>query len=112
MRYLNKIDTSAHQNFFLTGISGERINMVLRYMPTQEKWFMDIQWNTFELFGLCVVNSPNLLRKWRNIIPFGISCNSIDGLDPKFIDAFLTQDSSLYLLDEADVIGIEELVFA
>ncbi len=111
MKYLNKIQSIAYQRFFLTGNPGQRIIMTLRFLPSQEMWMMDIAYDDFKTNGIAIVNSPNLLRGYKNIIPFGISCNSNDGIDPHFIDDFATQRVNLYLLTAADVEEIEAGLF-
>lgn len=111
MNYLNKIDAKAYQRFFLTGNVGQRITLTLRYMPTQEAWFMDVEYEDFKLNGIKVTNSPNILRKYRNKIPFGFLCIVSDGLEPFFIDDFVNRRVDLYLLNAEDVITVEEGAF-
>lgn len=111
MRFLNKISDAGSQRFFLTGIPGQRIVMDLRYMPSQELWMMDIEYGDFALRGIVVTASVNLLRNYKNIIPFGISCTTIDGLDPYYIDDFSTQRASLFLMDQDDVQAVERGYF-
>ena len=108
MRFLNRITNDAHQRYFLTGNDDETITMTLRYLPSQESWFMDIAYNDFTVFGLRVVKSINLLRQWRNILPFGISCYSKDILDPVFIDDFQSERCALHLLDAEEVQILED----
>ena len=112
MKYINKINSSAIQLFSLTGNAGQRIEMSLRYMPTQEAWFMGVALDGFTANGVRVVSSPNLLRKFRDIIPFGVSCASISGQDPRFIDDFSVQRASLFLMDEVDIIDNEDLFYS
>lgn len=109
MRYLNKITAEASQKFFLTGNTGQRITMNLRYMPSIQGWQMDLSYNDFTANGIHVVGSPNLLRNFKNIIPFGIACVVTDGLDPYYIDDFSSGRAVLYLLSEADVKSVETL---
>jgi hypothetical protein len=108
MRFLNKITNAPSQRFFLTGNPGQRIIMDLRYLPTQQLWLMDIEYENFTVKGIAVLSSPNLLRNYRNIIPFGIACLSSGGLDPYFIDDFTAGNAAMYLLDSADVAAVEE----
>jgi hypothetical protein len=111
MRFLNKITAKAHQRFFLKGNPNQNITMTLRYMPTQEAWFMDVQYESFSLYGLRVTYSPNLLRKYRNKLPFGFYCGTNDGQDPFFIDDFSTDRARLYLLSPDDVALMERAFF-
>lgn len=107
MKYLNKITADAYQKSFLTGNAGQRIAMTLRFMPSQNMWMMDLQSGDFVCNGIHVVSSVNLLRNYKNVIPFGISCITLDSLDPYYIDDFAKQRCSLFLLTAAEVEIIE-----
>lgn len=83
----------------------------MRFIPSQELWMMDVAYNDFSTKGLIVTQSPNMLRGYKNLIPFGIVCQTIDNLDPHFIDDFAIQRARLYLLDAAEVEEIEAGLF-
>ncbi|WP_299074731.1 hypothetical protein [uncultured Paraglaciecola sp.] len=107
MRYINRITENSNQRFILTGIDGIRIEARLRFMPRIRRWMLDVIYNDVCIKGVPVCNSLNMLRQYRDQIPFGISCISIDGIDPFRIDDFKTTRSSLFLLDESDVEQVE-----
>lgn len=107
MRQINKLTNRSLQKIFLTGNAGQRIQMKLRYMPTQNLWMMDISLNDFTVNGLNVVVSPNLLRQYRNNIPFGIAVVTDDGQDPYGVDDFDTGYCRMYLMTADEVEGIE-----
>jgi hypothetical protein len=111
MNYLDKISDRSFLRFFLTGNPGQRIILTLRFMPSQNMWFMDIEYETIIINGIAVVASPNLLRNSKNILPFGICCNTTSGLDPYFVDDFATERANLYLLSQADVDALEAQLF-
>ncbi len=81
--------------------------LTLTYRPTVQRWAVAVLRGTFEVDGMNLCLSPNGLRQWKNVIPFGIMCVSIDGLDPLFIDDFTSGRVSLYLLNQADVASFE-----
>lgn len=107
MLYINKLTADAQQSLNLTGLPGIQIAMTLRYMPRTQSWVMGVTWGDVSIQGIQVVGSLNLLRQWRNIIPFGITCICPDGLDPYQLTDYVNQRASLYLLDAADVETIE-----
>lgn len=111
MKYINKLNSNPFQRAFLTGNSGQRITMDLRYLPTQQMWLADFQLGEFVLNGISVVTSPNLLRGYHNVIPFGIVCNTTDNQDPRGLTDFETQYACLYLLSPEEVLEIEEGLF-
>ena len=112
MRYLNKIKAEAYQKFTLSGNSGQLIDMTLRFMPSQSMWMADFSYLDFDLKGIALNNAPNILRGYKDIIPFGIACNSNDGIDPRYIDDFSLQRCNLYLLTFDEVEQIESGLFA
>lgn len=107
MLYINKITSSPNQLLTLTGIPGYQIAMTLQFMPRTQQWVMGLSYPGFAARGLAVVGGLNLLRQWKNVIPFGISCVCSDGLDPYQVSDFANQRANLYLLNKSDVEQIE-----
>lgn len=85
--------------------------LTLTYRPTVQRWSLTIADGTFEVDGINLCLSPNILRPWKNVIDFGIMCISTDGLDPFFIDDFSTGRVTMYLLTAADVASFEASFF-
>lgn len=111
MLLINNITNDAAQQSTLTGIPGLQIGMLLRYMPRIQRWIFNINYNNFTVNGLAVVASPNILRQWKNIIPFGIACTCAGGLDPFRIDDFSNGVANLYLLNSDDIAAVETEFF-
>lgn len=107
MLFINKITADPQQQINLTGIPGSTIVMTLRFMPRIQQWIAGFVLGTQNVQGLTVTTSPNMLRQFRNVLPFGIACLTASGLDPFKIDDFSTQAANLYLLNASDVIAIE-----
>ena len=112
MLLINSLTNDPMQQFSLTGIPGVQVGVLLRFMPRIEIWNMDITYGSFIAEGIPLVCSPNLLRQWRNIIPFGIACTNIYKLDPYTVNDFADGTASLYLLNSADVAAVEAQLFA
>jgi hypothetical protein len=84
---------------------GTSILMTLYFSQVAQGWFIqNLTYGTFILSGFKVVNSPNLLYQWQNILPFGLACFSINNnaIDPSFVGDFLSGNSSLYILTQAE----------
>jgi len=64
-------------------------------------WFMSVEWEGFELNGVRVTKSPNMLEQYRNIIPFGISCN-VSGGEPTIGNDFSSGRAVLVVLTELE----------
>ena len=111
MRLINRLNSDSRQEAFLTGNAGQRIKMKLRYLPTQKIWMMDISTDDFEVNGIAVLYSYNLLKDYDNIIDFGISCLTLDGQDPRNVTDFESGYAFLYLLNGTDVQEISAEVY-
>jgi len=107
MKYLNKLSSDPYQSVIIPSIEGKSATCVFRYLPTQKRWMIDIVYGDFVLKGYYVSCAPNFLRKFRNIIPFGMTCLTTHGFDPYLVDEFEAQTSLLYLLDKEDVKTVE-----
>lgn len=67
-------------------------------------WFItSLAYLSFELKGLRISNSPNMLYQFRNRIPFGLACFSMDKREPSLQSDFVSGASKLYVLTEAEV---------
>lgn len=111
MLYLNKINNSPKQSYTLVGEEKEQIPFYLWYAPTQQSWFFNISYGDFTANGLQLVVGPNILRNFRNLIPFGLAVTSTDGLDPFYINDMFFGRINLYLLNQDDVNALEASFF-
>lgn len=112
MRLINKINNTASQRMILTGNPNQRIILDVRFLPSMQQWVMDVEYEDFIAKNLTIVSSPNILRSYKNIIPFGLFCETDNGLDPYRIDDFNNGESRLYLLNETDIANQESLLFS
>lgn len=106
MRRLTKITNSPNQQVTYVA-DNQNITLHLYFKPTQMSWFLDITSEKFNLYGQRVSTSLNMLNKYHNIINWGISIVTSDGLDPYTVDDFINGHASFYMLDSSDVIITE-----
>lgn len=84
--------------------NGNTASMTLYFVPMQLSWVMtNLTYGTFVLNGYKIVNSPNLLLQFQNIIPFGMACFSTNNRDPQLQEDFSSGASVLYILDQSEV---------
>ncbi len=96
----------------LIPISGQNdAALTLYFRPTQNMWFFDLSWNDFATQGQSVVNNPNLLTPWENILPFGLGCSTQDGQDPYGLEAFANGNAQLFLLTADDLTILNETLY-
>lgn len=98
---------------------GSTLTAVLTFRPQQGTiqggWFADYSWDgqspPWQLNGTCLVTSPNVLRQYKNQLPFGLTVSTTDNQDPQDQEDFVDGYCTLVLLDADDVIAIEATYF-
>jgi hypothetical protein len=112
------LTTQSAQVSFLLLEDGSRAKLSLFYRPQQLGWFYDITWPgnerlpvPFASLGNRLVASPNLLRQFRKLIPFGLMLYTIDNLEPMGRTCFVDGTADLILLNAADVLELEDRGF-
>ncbi len=84
------------------------ISIQIRYVPMQYGWVIDfITYESWTINSLWVVNSPNLLRQFKNEIPFGLACQTVGNREPMFQNDFSTGTSNLFILTQDEVLTFE-----
>ena len=111
MNLIDRLTDAAIQTSILTGNPNQRITFSVRFLASQQLWVADILWNEFSLYGITLLNAPNVLRSYRNLIPFGLMCTTTDDQDPYTLDAFSSGYAKLYLLTADEVEAIEQRFF-
>lgn len=92
---------------------GTSMIMTMYFVPQQYGWFIrSLTYGNFTLQGLRITNQPNMLRQWRELIPFGLACFSKADREPSQAQDFQTGDSNLYLLTSDEVAQYEALLDA
>jgi len=107
MKYLDAIDQNPKQFFTLIGEKSQRISFFIFYMPSQQSWYFNLSYGDVTINGAQLTVGPNILRGYRRNINFGLACLSTDGLDPFYLNDFVTGRIKLILLNETDVDLVE-----
>jgi hypothetical protein len=81
------------------------------YLPAIERWSFNFSHPDLTVNSLILCAGPNVLRDYRNIIPFGLSVLSTDGADPVYIEDFTSGRITVYVLDADEVANVETNVF-
>lgn len=113
MKYkINGISTDPFQEFTVSvPETGKQVKISLRYLPTQRAWYMDFLYENIEENCIKLVISPNILRSYKKMIPFGLAITSINDMYPMDIDSFYSGQNSLYLLDSTYVNNLENSIY-
>ena len=102
MKEITTITSSPRQSFVIISEEGEKITVSMRFLPTQLSWFMDVETELFNVKNICLGDSLNVLDKYHNLINFGISICSVDGVPAFQLDDFETGRVKFTLLNKDD----------
>lgn len=108
---LNNLTNFANQTTTLQLPDGTTANLTLIFNATAERWVVNLVYGDLTINGLGLCCSPNSLRQWKNILPFGLACTTNDQTDPFTIDDFSEERVRLFLLDEDEVALMETQIF-
>lgn len=111
MDQLGGFTDQPNQSSRLVLADGSIATLVLTYVQNQAGWFYNISWGTWAANGRRLVTGPNLLRQFKEIIPFGLAVYTDENAEPTGIEDLADGTSVLYLLNQTDVAGLEETVF-
>lgn len=110
MQEITGITAEYKQKLSITITNFGYADLTLSYKPNQFAWFFDLTWQEFTTTNQQLTMSPNILRQYRNILPFGIICSNNNNLDPLVLESFVT-DTKLYLIDSSEIISLEAALY-
>ena len=110
---MNQITTITDDPNQTSGIlldDGSTVQVALSWIPAQQGWYISFTHGSFQVNLMRVVVSPNILRKYRRIISFGIAFTTTDGYEIVSQKDFVGGRASMYSLNAADVAQVETLI--
>jgi hypothetical protein len=105
MNLIQQVTSDPLQKQNLVLPDGSILTMTMYFRPMQLGWFVnEMVWQNFTLDGLRITVNPNMLRQFKNQIPFGFACiaNRFTR-EPTQQQDFSSGAFSLYLLTAAEV---------
>lgn len=112
MKQITGLGADSKQEFKIQIEGGEVAIFNFYFLQSQIGWFFDLTYGNFKTTGLRLVNSPNVLDAYFNILRFGLLVNVPDGAEPYFVDDFITGRVNLYILSESEVKQVEGVINA
>lgn len=112
MYLIQNLTTAPLQKQTLILPDGTAMTMTVYFVPLQYAWFItELTYKTFTLNGLRITVSPNMLRQFKNKIPFGLGCfaNKVSR-EPTLQQDFSSGAFSLFILDRVEVAAYEALL--
>lgn len=112
MYLIQQITSAPFQTQDLVLLDGSIVTLTLYFMPMQQCWV--IQNLVYGGSTICqnvrITNQANILRPWKNLIPFGLACFTEGNREPSLDEDFSSGASKLYILDESEVQEYEEFL--
>lgn len=110
---LKEITNDPKQKFSVQLEDNSSFTLELEFIEQQEQWIAnisDIPNSNKIINGIKLINSPNLLRQYQRIIPFGISIETKNDDDPFKLDDFSTNRAAINILNSDEVDQIDTLL--
>lgn len=111
MQEITTLTKSPRQRWTLVLDNNETAEFYLYYLSRMQAWYYDLEYKNFVIKCSKCVLTPNSLRSFRRILPFGIAFLSDDVLDPFQDDDFATGRVKMYLLSKDEVNDIEKTIY-
>lgn len=111
MQQITSITSSSKQKMTLVLENNETADFMLYYLPRQQSWFYNLTYKNLTVNCSRVVLTPNSLRQFKRIIPFGIAFTAEGDVEPFNINDFSSGRVSMYVLNSDEVQEIESEVF-
>jgi hypothetical protein len=110
MKQIDNITDNASQALHVTLDTGERVDLTLRFLPSIQRWVVDVASNLINISNVIITNHPNILWSFSETGLFGLACKSQDDVEPFQFDDFLSGRSELFLLEVSDLASAREFV--
>lgn len=112
MQQIDNLSDDADQLLTMTLTDVSDVQLEFIYLPAIQRWSMNLSHPNLTLHGFNLGVGPNVLRQWRELIPFGMAILSTDGLDPVDISDFANGRITVNILtpDEVALVESEVLV--
>lgn len=112
MQQLNNLTDAADQYMTITLEDASVLQLEIIYRPGIQRWTANINHPLLVMNGYNLALGPNILRQWRNTIPFGIAVTSLNGLDPMNQEDFADGNCQISILDSGEVATVEREILA
>lgn len=110
MQQIDTLTDAADQVVLLILPNKSRLTLELIYHPRIGRWTFDLAHSLLVLNGLNVCVGYNLLRPWKNLLPFGLACATNDGGDVVSLNDFSSGRAALYGLSKDEARQTESFI--
>lgn len=112
MYKINSLGNEPKQEITVMLDDNTRIPLFFEYKPNQIGWFFGFEYNNNRYENIRLTTSYNILRAYQSWLPFGLRCDTLDGLEPMDLSDFTSNYASIYVLTSEDINTIESTYYA
>lgn len=112
MYKFTSLTDSPRQEITMLLDDNSRVVFNFEYKSNQLGWFFGFKYEDINYQNIRLTTSYNILRAYRNYLPFGLRCDTQDLEEPTDITDFKTNYASVYLLTKEDVQAVEGNYYA
>lgn len=112
MYKLNSLGSEPKQQITLLTDDNTRVVLSFEYKANQLGWYFGFEYDNEVYTNIRLTTSYNILRAYRNWLPFGIMCLTVDNYEPMDLNDFTTGYASVYVLTKEDINNIESNYYA
>lgn len=107
MYEMTQLGNETNQEIEMLLDNNTRVIFTFEYKPNPQGWFFGFKYGDINYQNIRLTTSYNILRAYRNYLPFGLRCDTADDEEPMDLDDFVTSYARVFLLTKADVQAIE-----
>ena len=111
MTILTGLTSQPKQQMTLQIADGSQASLYLEYDAQQLGWFYNLVWGSITINGGRLTSFPNILRQWKNLLPFGLGVLSAGDVEPLNLTDLSDGTTTILLLTAADVLLVEASAF-
>ncbi len=111
MKQITTITDQPDQKMILVLDNNDTADFRLYFSARQQAWYYDFTYKNLTCNCSKVVLTPNSLRQFKRIIPFGIAFSSQSYVEPFQLTDFSSGRVQMYVLSANEVQEIEESIF-
>lgn len=112
MYKINSLGNEPKQEIAVLLDDNSRIPLYFEYRPNQIGWFFGFEYNGNKYTNIRLTTSYNILRAYQNWLPFGLRCDTLDGLEPMDLSDFSNGYATIYVLTPEDINTMESTYYA
>jgi hypothetical protein len=107
MQQITAITDDPIQTSGIILVDGSVVQMTLQYVPGNPvgSWWYSLSYGNWQADLMRIVVSPNMIRKYRRVIPFGLCVKTIDGYEVVNQSDWISGRATMFSLSNVSVNG-------